>query len=874
MDPARILESGRALPAKLTVPPAPERHVPRTRLHRLLRRGPFAGDPRPSVTLVCAPAGFGKTTLMASWTAHQPLRPRHDHLAWLTLDHTHNDPLTLWPDILTSLGGGDGPWLTPGSPSPHGAQQFVIAVEETARRRGRTCLVLDDVHNLHDPVVLRHLDLLIRYQPECLDLVLCSRTTPPLGLHRLSVEGRMWEVTAADLAFGPAQAAEVFACHGVRLSEADLRHVMTSTEGWPEGVAFLAEALASSPPGTEIESLLRTGSHMAGHLIAEVVAKLSPLEREVLDAISPCEHVSTALATALTGRADAGAVLERLAHRILLVTQWGPALDEYRCHGLLQSHLRNDLSGRDPAHLAALHRRAAAWYAGHGEPVAALQHAAHGRDPDLLAHLVDTQGLSLVLAGRGTALLELADTLPPTVTARPSAGLVLLLASLIAGDKASAERRLARLGTEPHAERKPRVRHLRTCVDQYRARLSGNLPVRSGETSDFLQDPDLGLLALVNHAAAEFAVGQHRTAAKALKRALGLATGHHWHYAALHCLAHLASVAAVDEDFPSVLAAAERALRYADEHDLAGTAANCLAHAVAGWAGYQTLDENDARRHTERATELRRASNDRNVCLAVHTLAAALRLDGCPTDEHTLRALREKWAGVTPGDPVPPMLVAIAAPIEYHAALRLHRADWAAGTEHRARRLLGISGDTQLMRAHSLARMNDYHEARRVLKTITAEDVRFHLGPNRIQAHLMAAVLAGRERDTVIANNHLHTALELAEGLRSLRPFATAGRPIRDLLAARAGKLGHHNAFAEEILAKTKPATNATEDTFTPRERQLLIALATPATTREMADELNVSVNTVKTHLRSAYRKLDARSRREAVMIARRNGLL
>lgn len=856
----------------------------RPRLHDALRHGPFAwpgatAGCRPSVTVVCAPAGFGKSTLLAEWASRQPVRRRHDDFAWLTLDHTDNVPCTLWSEILTSLGSESlwpqaPAWLVPGPPAPHSASQFVIAVEEAVRRRGRTCLVLDDVHHLQDPDVLHSLDLLIRYQPAGLDLVLCSRTTPPLSLRRLWVEGRMWEFTAADLAFSPAQAAAVFSGRGLHLSKPDLRRLMARTEGWPAAVSLVAEALATSPEGTEIDSLMHSDSRLADYLVGEIVAKLSPVEREVLVGISVCEHVTTDLVTTLTGRADAGAILEEMEQRTLLVNRWGPGLDGYRCHGLLQSHLYEDLGKWNTAQLAALHRRAADWFAGHGEPLAALHHASRGDDPERLARLVGSQGLALVLAGRGTALRTLAATLPTTVMRRPSAGLVVALADLVAGDQTSVNHRLDRLSTEPDPEHQPRADHLRTCVDQYRARLSGTVAAQPDNASALLEHPDLGVLALVNRAAADFAVGRYAAAGDALTKALGLATERNWHYAALHCLAHLAGVAAVDSDFACMLAAAERALNYAADHGLADTAACCLAHAVAGWAGYQTLDNGTAQTHAKRAADLLCASNDRNVTLAVHTLVAAIQLDGTTDHEDALRGLRRLWAEVAPGNPIEPVLIAGAAPIVHHGALRLCRLDWALAAEQHAVGLLGMTGDTHLLHARRLANTRNLGKARCVAETITAEGTSFHLATNRVQAYLLAAVLAYHAHDTVAAHWRLDAALDLAEPLYAVRPFATGGQRVRELLAVRAGQLGHHNTFVDDILAKTRPVSSAAPEMLTRRERQLLAALPSPATTQEMADGLNLSVNTVKTHLRSTYRKLGARNRREAVATARKNGLL
>ncbi|HVW41109.1 MAG TPA: LuxR C-terminal-related transcriptional regulator [Amycolatopsis sp.] len=451
---------------------------------------------------------------------------------------------------------------------------------------------------------------------------------------------------------------------------------------------------------------------------------------------------------------------------------------------------------------------------------------------------------------------------------------MLALAELVVGDKHRAERRLARLGEEASERRSPRDRQLRACVEQYRARLCGALPTpSSGARATDLRYPDLTLLALVNQATADFALGQYPMARKALTQALSLATERNWRYAALHCLSHLAALVGIGCEFPKMLADARRALTYAADHGLADTPATCLSHAVAAWASYHMLDDATAHMHARRAVGLLRPSNDRNVRLAVQTACSAVELDDPSSREASLGNLRESWTHVTPSAPVQPALVAAAAPLEHRAALSAGHLDWAVAVEHRANVLIPRTGETLLLRAQRLASTANPERAGAVMESLVADDVAYLVPVNRVHALVLAATLAQCERGEATALRHLDAALELAAPLHALRPFAVAGRPIRQLLAGRAGQLGRTDAFADEVLTKTRRAPTPEGHFFTPRERQLLKELPTPATTRELAQTLNISVNTLKTHLRSTYRKLGVRNRREAVLAARRKGL-
>lgn len=889
-------DGGTALAARITVP-APKVRVPlasttlirRDRLLRLLETE-APDEPAPDVTSVCAPAGSGKTTLLATWarqghpdTAASGTRP----VAWATLDADDNDVFLLWSTILTAL-EATGAWgpdsalhrLTP----PREAMEtgFLAAViaafdELTAP----VWLVLDDVHELHDPAALRSLDMLLRSMPERLRLVLAARYEPALGLPRLRMEGRLREIGAEALAFTRDEARLLLADQGIRLANGDVDLLWERTEGWAAGLRLAALSLLSlhgeEEPGALIADFAGDDRAVADYLVAEILSRLPEHIRQFLLATSVCDELAVDLAATLSGREDAGEILHRLARANALVVRLGRRSDWYRCHTLLRGYLRAELNRRHLATRRRLHRTASAWFAAHNAPARALEHAVAGEDPDATTRLLRTYALRLVMAGEGVALRRILEDVPGDVMRRPAVALVAAAAALDVGDVATADIRMAHLNTGPTDHDEEWLRALHAAVALNRARRGGDMvralvtlaTTRAVDTGD----PDLDLFALANRGTVGIWLGRHDAAERDLQRAVTLAVSSGRNYLALHCMSHLAAIAGARGDFVGMATRAAEAVDFAAPRGWVRTSSCGYAYLLAAWSAYQGLDDEAARRHVSLALETLEGHAGATVELTSRMLRAAIFFDhaedrrGMVTDlrAHSRRLGEEQ---------VTPQLIAASILLEQRMALRLGEVGWAVEVTERGQRVLGAGGDANLLRAVLQVHRGRVEDARRLLCPILKDGARCLNVLTLIDAWLLEASLAEKSGDAYRAHEALCEALAEAAPRRVLRPFVDAGRLVRDLLARDTGRFGPYERFAAEALAALPGDPAGPTDPLTQRELELLVELPAMRTADEIAAALYLSVNTVKTHLRAIYRKLGVGTRRDAVTTARRWGLL
>ncbi|GLY69249.1 LuxR C-terminal-related transcriptional regulator [Amycolatopsis taiwanensis] len=864
---------------KITQPPPPRELIRRARPGGML---PDVAEPEddPAVTVVSAPAGFGKTTLVSSWADDSRRTAGPNAVVWVNVDEADNDVALFFAGVLAAFNRSQGGTSAGRVPEPRrtGQDSLTLLAELVERRRERVWLVLDDFQTLREPAAVQVVDTLLRRMPRNQRLVLCGRVDPPIGLQRLRIAGRLRELGADDLAFSRAETAEAIALHGIHLSEEHLDRLISLTEGWPAAIRLAAQALRGSrDPGSVLDSFVETDHAVAEYLTGEVLSPLPEDQQDFLRRTSVPDRITPGLARALTGREDAAAVLGALARTRSLISRSEVDSDRYRQHAFLRAYLQADLRRRMPTVLAELHRIAARWFAEHGEPVTAVAHAASAHDTELATNLVTKHGLALILAGELATLRRLAATLPARARADAEVGLILTLTDLAAADRATAEMRLSGLAESARRSPSERVRDLDLIVRTHWARPPGRVAPaleELGERVERITDPDLLMLALINRGTAMFWLGEAQAAGRDLGWALRIATAHEFDHATLHCLTHLAAVASLDSDYPRMRRMVDEALQFAERRSLSDSPAASFAYTIAATVAYQYLESDRAAELAGRAIDVLGSAGDRTAELCAVSIDAAIDFEWGQDPHSALVRLRRQWGSVNRQDAVAPTLVAHLAPIEQRMALRLGRPDWAAEAERRASAWVGDHGEAQLLRARMHAHYGRVTAARALLEKITKNRVPCLLVSSRIEAHVLAAMLAERAHDGRSANLEIRAAIELAEPRRALRPFYDAGQEIRQLLVPQLGRLGRLDPFVEEVLEAIPPAPAGVTAELTPREVQLLRELPSLATIEEIAGSLYVSVNTVKTHLRNVYRKLGVTSRRDAVIAARERGLL
>jgi LuxR family maltose regulon positive regulatory protein len=394
-------------------------HVPRPRTHlvpraHLVERLQHGMDR--ALTLVSAPAGFGKTTLLAQWCAGSG-KP----VAWLSLEAEDNDPTRFLAYLIAALQTRDGQigttalalLRTPQPPSP----EIVLAVlinDLVERGGGDVALVLDDYHVITAESIQRGMAFLLEHLPPQLHLVIATRADPPLPLARLRAQRQLCEVRAADLRFGTAEA-DTFLQAVMRL---DLpAHAITTleqrTEGWIAGLQLAALSLQGR---TDISAFLAafSGSHryVLDYLSEEVLARQPEPVQQFLLHTCILDRLSGPLCDAVTGQEASQAMLEGLERANLFVVGLDDERGWYRYHHLFAGVLRSHLQQAEPAVVPPLHRRASAWYEQHDLPIEAVQHALIIPDVELAARLIEPIVLSAAFQGQIYTVLRWINALP------------------------------------------------------------------------------------------------------------------------------------------------------------------------------------------------------------------------------------------------------------------------------------------------------------------------------------------------------------------------------------------------------------------------------------------------------------------------------
>lgn len=817
----------------LGAPAPPTVNVPRHRLtDRLTRaaRGPL--------TVVVAAPGTGKTVLAASWAASDgPAGP----VAWASLHDVGADAGTLQARVHTALRDA-------------GAEPAV--------------LILDDVQDVRGPALHELLDA-VGPEPH---VVLLSRTDPPIPLHRYRLTGALTELRTEDLAFTDREAHALFTAHGVDLPAPAVRALRERTEGWAAGLRLAALAAAGRDPEAAAQEFGGDDPAVVAYLAAEVLDPLPPEARRLLLALSVADRFDTALAAALTGADEAFPALVRdLAFIRPLGHGW------YRYHRMLRDALRLTLHHEHPSDVPDLHRRAAAWFARHGTPAEAVRHAVLAGDWRYASWLL-VDGLAI------GAVLGLTDGPPPedllagldvnATGTEPEPALVAAAVAAARGDDAACAEHLRRaedlmsaLPAAPPAARLaaglirlcrpglPPQSALTALVTELDGLLS-RLPC--GPLADH---PEIPALVRYAHGTAELRAGRPAAAAESLRAALpGLEPG--GAAPRLRCLGMLALAEALGGRFGQAARWTARAARIPAPPGRPVAA----AHLAQAWTDLMAYRLDAARRSLDAAHRALDAAPDPPLS-ALATLVA-VRLDaayGRPPSATGPRRVRPAW-------------------LHRRLLLSAAEAHTAAGDPAAALEEIRAAGDATPDARVALARarlaLGD-PRAPATLHPVLVESAPLP-AEVRVEAWLLDARQAYAADDQLRGRRSLARALRLAEreGLRL--PFAAARAWLPAVLRQDPELLRPHRRFLNGLgphdappgVPPEAPAGCTAHVELSARELEVLHLLAGMRTSEEIATEMYVSVNTVKTHLRSIYRKLAVTRRGEAVRRARHLELL
>ena len=855
-------------------------HVRRPRLLQRLE----AADER-QLILVSAPAGYGKTSLVADWISSHGAG---DRTAWVTFE---DHDAAFWQGLagcLESL-GVEASAETFSHTGPRVDRRMLTSLASRVAGQGSRLRVVIDGHDVVSDAVGRDLDFLLRHSGHRLQIVLLARSDPLLPLYRYRLEDTIAELRVRDLAFTDDEASELFTSAGVELARSSIQALNVRAEGWAVGLRF-ASAMLQGRPDTDaaVAEVVGDTGNIAEYLVAEVLEVQTPEIRRLLLSTSIIDTVRPGLDEALGG-SSAARNLSLLTRENAFVEPVPGHPGCFRYHPFFRDLLRATLSYESPEELERLHRIAAEWFAEQGEVEESVrQLAAIGAWDEAAGRVVLDHGLGeLLLHGSSGALsTRLRDM--PRATTGPAAPLVRAALSLAQGETAQSGRELARARQaidsavgEPDEDTAVAL----AVLDALRARnddveAAGALAERAATalTSAVAvrADPDPLLVGLVSTSKGIAAIraGDLVVAGEDFTEATSaasppeplLAAESEGFLALLECfrgrLSHAAGLAG------QALAAAERIGLPAEERP-------CAASLALAWVAVERCDLPAAMGHAAQAERSHFLGGD-PVTRAVLALIRS-RIEVARGHVPAALSIVQAAVAEAPADEWSSHVLHLEA-----ARVALAQGDLGLVEDHLSRSSGPKESETVLLEVRlALARGEggDVDDAQAVLQASPA----LHVQVSGLLALASARLSEGSPGRARVA---VDRALRLAAEETLRRPFHEAAPDVREMLLHDAGLLARHPWLGPDERSPTvdRTKTGSLKSAFddaapvleelTPRELEVLGHLAELLSTEEIASAMFVSVNTVRTHVRSILRKLGVPRRNAAVRRARELDLI
>ena len=885
------------LETKLYVPRVAAGLVPRQRLVETFRRG------TPSrLTVVVAPAGFGKTTLLTAWLAESPQTPH----AWVSLEAGDNDPAAFWAYVIRALqkvhpDAGVQALSRLQSLQPATPESILTTMinEIDATERDFT-LVLDDYHVIESAAIHEAMTFLVDHLPRRLRLVIASRAEPPLALARLRARGELTEVRAADLRFtGDETLSFLNQTMALDVSARDAARLEERTEGWIAGLKMAALSMRGRDVRGFVDAFSGNHRYIADYLVEEVLQSESDLVRRFLLGTAMLDRLSGPLCEAVTGEREAQALLDTLERRNLFVVALDDRREWFRYHHLFAEVLRRQAVSTNPSGVRECHQRASGWFEARGAFGDAVHHAIDAADFERAADLLERAWPERNRSYESAKWLSRVKALPHDVLrARPMLGTGYVWALLNAGELETAERQLGEVDAWLQAPEPSDV----ALDDQRRRSLTTELAAARvylaqsfGEVSRTLEHAKRALelvpeadhparatgtalvaLALWGSGDLEQAYGTFSDALE-MMRSAGLVLD------AIRGTFVLGDIRVVQGRLRHAERIYSRGLQLATETPH-GTAPETdelnlgLSELCSEWN-----DLERARGFLDAVTRATAQSKHTVNKLRWHTAMARIQAARGELDA-ALESLDEAERHER-RDPIPRVRPIRA--MRARVLLMLGRVDetvaWAAQAN------VSTGDEPSYLREFEhitfarilIARAGNDDAVVFLERLQTAARIGGRMGS--LIEILVLQSLALHARGTMRgALDALAQALELAESEGYLRVFLDHGTSMRELLrqATARGLAGEYTRHVLMAFDSPKPAApsnekaNAGAQPLTPRELEILRLIAAGMRNQDIADHLSISAPTVKRHIANAYGKLGAGHRTEALVRAKELKLL
>ena len=764
-------------------------------------------------------------------------------------------------------------------------------LEELSTLSGQLVLVIDDLHEIRNTDVVSQLAYFTERLPRAVHLVIIARHDPQLGLHRRRLEGGLTEIRSEDLRFTLDETRQMLSAIGLRLSDNALNSLYERTEGWVAGLRLAAVSMvAHSDPEQFVAEFSGSERTVAEYLVAEVLVSLPAEVRRLLVRTSLLDRVNGSLGDLLTGLVGSERYLQELADSGEFVIALDAKREWFRFHHLFADLLAVELRHSEPEEIAGLHRIAAQWYADHGAALEAITHAQAAGDRDWVAGLLVEHYFSLMLDGRRTTAQSLLIAASEINT--PELAVVLAADELVDGalEQAAAQLALAerRASEVPEGRRQRfdlvlyvtqlslarRIGDLQSILD---ARQPGALFADPQTSEDIAMHNDVRALVLMNLGIVEVWSGHHREGEPHLEAAATIAEQVGRPYLQVGCVAH-ASQAVSWRSFANGRQAAQDAIELAEQYgwqrdQVIGPALVVLGVCLAQGGRIDEAEEVLRRADESLHFELEPAVAFQ-LCMA-HGLVFLMRA----AYSDCIRSYSEaERLGSTLVTNSPLALQAKCARLS--AAVTAGNLDDVRTTLDAMSEALRATGEVREVLAGLALADGDAEHALQILTPTLDGTAEYHHDIVLIRSLLLEARAQSSTGSRAETEAAVERALDLAEPDELILPFMYDG--CLELVEQQPQYRTAHGAFIAQILdvssGRSIPDSHRLPDELageiSDAELRVLRYLPTNLTAADIASEMYVSVNTIKTHMRNMYFKLDVHTRKEAVSRARALGLL
>ena len=847
------------------------------------------------LSLVVAPAGFGKTTVVTQWL-DQLRRP----LGWLSLDQYDNEPNRFFTYLLAAIqtalpqvGLAMSASLASGQSVDDQALVPALINELSAADQPLT-LVLDDYHLIHNEVIQTRVTELIDYLPAGIHLVLTSRDEPPLPLPRWRVRGQLTEIRQDDLRFDEAESGRFMReTMALTLPEKDIAQLKLQTEGWIAGLQLAALSLQGSGASELVfASIHGADRHVSDYLVQEVLQNQSPEVTTFLLKSAILERFNAPLCDAVLGCDTSRQILLQLDQANLFLVPLDRQRNWFRFHHLFGQLLRQKLTEHYEADvIEQLHLRAVAWYRANGFMDEAINHALLASAYELAAEMVAGYSLEDIYNQGGTTLVKgWYEALPASVVRQyPRATVMAAGAYLVVGQLEETQRCLDLIANEPAVKAEYQLFRsiiIRNDAADYETSLRLAKAAYEGLAGHGLEAESMALMQLaINH----LDMGNLAEAGGALELLRERISHSNRRHLNLEMQAiHIRALVALSQlDFVVAERLCQQALSMGRGEQGVLSPMIGWVHALVAQIFYEWDDIAQAEAHTDVANHWAERSGMTDIMF--QSIKATARLAIYRGDVVAIREIAESlqaMAGQT-------RIVNVADLIRTQVAFYLLRvgavddavrwanaAPWqlAAEPTFASFEPMWILGMVRLAESRALAEKGLAEPivpmVERLLKVTQATEHRYA----SLQVLLLQALLLDWLDRPEAASAAFNEALDLAEPASIRRLFLDCGQPLRPLLQR---SLTYKPAYVRDLLHRldgpaviTPAPATVPMISLTDREQDVLQAIAAGLSNREIETSLFISKNTVRTHLKNLYSKLAVSSRTQAVAVAREQGLL